>query len=186
MNKLSKLALLLIGLYGTTAFAQMQSAADPNAEPSKTESESESESEQEHPTADETAEEFEKRLDALLAEATAEDAYGRPVHCLYRRKYSDIDIISKDLILFSNRKNYWVNTLKRSCTGLRRDMIIHTVMKGISSLCENDMVFANRSFDLRQGITSSGRPVIVRANCLLGEFKPIDEVYAQSLKAMSR
>ena len=120
------------------------------------------------------------------SEATASDAYGEPIHCLYRRKYRDIDIISEDLLLFSSGKNYWVNTLKRSCVGLRRNMVIHTVIRGISSLCQNDMVYANNSFDLAQGFMSSGRPIVVRANCVLGEFKPIDEVYAESLKAMSR
>ena len=210
MNRLPEAALLLlIALYGLSGVAQSatetQASTQAGVEPAP-------HAEAEHPPEDEAAtgshpgpdsapaeqqeaesdeadskaEELDKRLDALLGEATAADAYGEPVHCLYRRKYRHIDVISEDLLLFSSGNNYWVNTLKRSCTGLRRSMVIHTVIKGISSLCENDMVYANSSFDLRQGLLSSGRPVVVRANCVLGEFKPIDEVYAASLKAMSR
>ena len=169
VNKLTgTIALLLIALQAGLLSAQAVAA----------------EAEDKDQTAAEKAEDFDKRLDALLSEVTAADAYGEPIHCLYRRKYRHIDIISEDLLLFSSGSRYWVNTLKKRCAGLRRSMVIHTVVKGINSLCQNDLVFANDSFDLRQGILSSGRPVVVRAQCILGDFKPIDELYAESLKAL--
>ena len=135
---------------------------------------------------DQPDEDFDKRLDALLSEVSAADAYGDPINCLYNRKYQHIDVISEDLLLFSRGNNYWVNELKRSCVGLTRDMVLHTVIRGINSLCENDLVYANRSLDIDAGFTSSGRPLVVRATCSLGKFKPIDEVFAQSLKEMAR
>jgi hypothetical protein len=135
---------------------------------------------------DQPDEDFDKRLEALLSEVSAADAYGDPINCLSNRKYRHIDVISEDLLLFSRGNSYWVNELKRSCVGLTRDMVLHTQVRGINSLCENDLMYANRSFDIDAGFTSSGRPLVVRATCSLGKFKPINEVFAQSLKEMAR
>lgn len=126
---------------------------------------------------------FEERLDALLAEAPVED-FGETQRCLFRRQYTDIDILNENMLLFSSNKQYWLNTLKRTCHGIRRDMVINIVLRGVSSLCANDQVYANRRFDLDQGIMHSGRPAVVRATCALGEYQLIDPTFAESLKAL--
>lgn len=189
MNQLLAIVLLLvIGLSWQSASgsADEENAADEGSAQSDTAENTEGDAEDEKSGDKGAEEDFDKRLDALLSEVTAADAYGDPIHCLHNRKYRHIDVISQDMLLFSRGNKYWVNELKRTCVGLSRDMVMHTVIKGINSLCENDLVFANRRFDMDRGLTSSGRPLVVRATCALGEFKPIDEVYAQSLREMAR
>jgi len=147
---------------------------------------SETEGDDEELSYEEKQARFDARLDALLSEAADADAYGKAEHCLYRRKYRDIDIINDNLLIFSRGNKYWVNELKHRCVGLRRDMVLHSVLSGISSLCSNDLIYANRRFDMNQGYMPNGRPVMVRATCTLGDFKPISEAYAESLKALER
>jgi hypothetical protein len=155
--------------------------------PSETEGvPSETEGDDEDLSDEEKQARFDARLDALLSEAAEADAYGKPEHCLYRRKYRDIDIINDNLLIFSKGNKYWVNELKHRCVGLRRDMVLHSVLTGISSLCSNDLIYANRRFDMNQGFMPSGRPVMVRATCTLGDFKPISEAYAQSLRSLEK
>ena len=127
---------------------------------------------------------LEERLDALLAEGAEAEVYGEKEMCLYRRKFRDIDVVSEDILIFSRGKQYWINQLKRSCLGLRRRMVIHTVTHGVNSLCNNDMVYANNPIDLNQGFTSSGRPLMVRAQCVLGTFQSIPAPYAQALMGL--
>jgi hypothetical protein len=136
------------------------------------------------PDSDDTEPSLEERLDALLAEGAEAEVYGEKENCLYRRKFSHIDVVSEDILIFSRGKNYWINQLKRSCLGLRRSMVIHTVTHGVNSLCSNDLVYANRPVDLNQGFTSNGRPLVVRAQCVLGEFQSIPEPYAEALKGL--
>lgn len=171
-------------------------ANDTQVSPSETVEEAPSEDTEEAPSEDTEGDEalsdeekqarFDARLDALLNEAAEADAYGKAEHCLYRRKYRDIDIINDNLLIFSKGNNYWVNELKHRCVGLRRDMVLHSVLTGISSLCANDLIYANRRFDMNQGFMPSGRPVMVRATCTLGDFKPISEAYAQSLRSLEK
>jgi|GEM_PF-4113430 len=127
---------------------------------------------------------FEERLDKLLVQGETEEVYGETENCLYHRKYRNIDIINENMLLFSRGDQYWLNTLKRNCLGLRRSMVINVLMKGIGSICANDQVYANTRFDMNQGWTASGRPVLVRATCTLGEFRSIDETFARALLAL--
>lgn len=165
--------------------ADTEADADSDDQPVETDTTPEPEADQEASASDDE-DDLDERLDALLSEVSAADAYGKPINCLSNNRYRHIDIISDDLLLFRSGRNYWVNELKRSCIGLDRNMVIHTLVKGINSVCANDLVYANRRFDMDMGYTASGRPLVVRATCALGEFKPIDEAYAQSLRDMVR
>lgn len=151
--------------------------ADPESSPSEASDSAETDDAEQQAS-------FEARLDALLAEGEAEEAYGETENCLYRRQFQDIDIINDRMLLFSRGNQYWLNTLKHECLGLRRDMVINLVFRGVSSLCRNDQVYANRRFDIDQGLTASGRPMVVRAVCILGEFRPVAPSFAESLKAL--
>jgi len=129
---------------------------------------------------------FEERLDALLSQGQVENVYGETQNCLFHRQYRDITIINDNMLLFSKGDKYWLNTLKHECLGLKRDMVINIVLKGVSSLCRNDQVFANRRYDIDQGVTHSGRPAVVRATCILGDFQRVDPTFAKSLESLER
>jgi len=127
---------------------------------------------------------FEQRLDALLAEAEQEEAYGETASCLARWQYDSIQVINEDVLLFFKTGRYWLNRLKFTCAGLERNMAINTMTRGADTLCGGDSVYANRPVDLREGVTASGRPLVVRATCTLGDFQSVPVSYGQALKEL--
>jgi len=165
-----------------TAPAAAQSAAD---EPAAAEGKDAESKDAEDKDAD-AQQSFEERLDALLSQGQVENVYGETQNCLFHRQYRDITIINDNMLLFSKGDKYWLNTLKHECLGLKRDMVINIVLKGVSSLCRNDQVFANRRYDIDQGVTHSGRPAVVRATCILGDFQRVDPTFAKSLESLER
>jgi len=126
---------------------------------------------------------FEARLDALLAQGP-EEGYGERKSCLGLWQFSTIDIVSDKVLLFSKGSSYWLNPLKHQCLGLKRNMVINTLTRGIESLCAGDDVFASFQYDLKDGLAPSGRPLTVRATCTLGEFQSVPASYGQALEAL--
>lgn len=126
---------------------------------------------------------FEARLDALLAQGP-EEGYGEREACLGLWEFSRIGIVSDKVMLFSKGSSYWLNTLKHQCLGLKRNMVINTLSRGIESLCSGDDVFASFQYDLKDGLMPSGRPLTVRATCTLGEFQSVPASYGKALEAL--
>ncbi len=122
------------------------------------------------------------RLDALLAEVMAEDAYRETRRCLSRHAYRRVEVLNEEYLLFSKGSTHWLNKLKRSCRTLRFNDLPIFQQRGTSSLCEGDIFYPTNSLDVQRGLDSAGRPLVTHGTCYLGIFEQITAEQAALLR----
>lgn len=113
-------------------------------------------------------------VEEILANAPQPEDYSDPVNCLSRYAYDEVDVITKELLVFHGRGGKaWLNRLRNACVGLRRDDTLAFDMRD-SRLCDLD------SFS---SVDTFGGPLErTSARCSLGKFEPISPEQAELLK----
>ncbi len=124
---------------------------------------------------------LDERLDLILTEVLSQDEYREQISCLRLNDFKRVRIINEDFMLFSKRDKHYLNKLKNSCRGIKQRMTITTLTSGVRSLCRNEIVYASNTWDLQHGFLSNGRPAMVQATCVLGDFELINEQQAMAL-----
>ena len=115
-------------------------------------------------------------VDAILAQAMDEDAYGEARQCLSTTQYSEVRVVDDRRLMFRRSDRAWLNQMPTACPGLRIGDVLLFEMHG-NRLCAMDAVTVVDRFLFwrRTG-----------PRCTLGSFEPITPDRADAIEAIVR
>ncbi len=113
-------------------------------------------------------------VDEILASAPQPDGRSGPVSCLPNTAYTDIEVVTPELLLFHGRGDrMWLNQTRQACLGTRVDPVLAFEMRD-RRLCDFDSVAVAHNLG---GYWSTAVP------CSLGKFDPVSPEQAELVKA---